>query len=239
MFHPTTPGSYPTVLLFGGSGGRVREGAAEALVSEGFAAPALAYSGIDPLPRELVEILLEYFEEAIAWLKLQSTVDADRIAVMGNSKDGELALLLGATYPEDIEVAVGYVPSAVVWQEIPSDYRQAYISPKSSWASGGEPLPFLKFARHHRSEDDLDDGDSPQQAWPIEPTFYEPALDDEAAVDAASIAVEKIKGPVLVISGTDDPVWPSTRLSEMVIERLKATIIASPMSTCATREQDT
>ena len=70
---------------------------------------------------------------------------------------------------------------------------------------------------------------------PVEPTgsffgrypvatriFYERALEDESAVAAASVAVEKINGPVLVISGTDDQVWPSTRLSERMIERLKA-----------------
>ena len=51
--------------------------------------------------------------------------------------------------------------------------------------------------------------------------FFERALDDEAAVAPASIAVEKIEAPVLLISGTDDRLWPSTRLSEMVIERLK------------------
>lgn len=44
--------------------------------------------------------------------------------------------------------------------------------------------------------------------------FYERALEDKAA---ASIAVEKINGPAMVISGTDDQLWPSTRLSEMVV----------------------
>jgi pimeloyl-ACP methyl ester carboxylesterase len=52
--------------------------------------------------------------------------------------------------------------------------------------------------------------------------FYERALLDEAAVAAASVPVEKIEAPVLLISGTDDRLWPSTRLSEMAIERLKA-----------------
>jgi len=51
--------------------------------------------------------------------------------------------------------------------------------------------------------------------------FYERALEDETAVAAAQIAVEKINGPLLFISGTDDQMWPSTRLSEMAIERLK------------------
>jgi pimeloyl-ACP methyl ester carboxylesterase len=52
--------------------------------------------------------------------------------------------------------------------------------------------------------------------------FYERALGYEEAVAAAEIAVEKIDGPLLLISGTDDQMWPSTRLSEMAIERLTA-----------------
>lgn len=53
-------------------------------------------------------------------------------------------------------------------------------------------------------------------------TISERALEDEAAVATASIAVEKIGGPVLLISHTADRVWPATRLSEMVMERLEA-----------------
>jgi len=52
--------------------------------------------------------------------------------------------------------------------------------------------------------------------------IFERSLEDEAAVAIGSIAVEKIAGPVLLVSGTDDQVWPSTCLSEMAIERLKA-----------------
>ncbi len=134
------------MIVFGGWAGGIREGGAEALASEGFAALALAYLGMDPLPRDLVEIPLEYFAEAIAWLKAQPAVNADRIAVMGNSKGGELALLLGATYPEDVKAVVGYVPSAVVWQGMPSDQWSYSPYPRSSWSLGGEPLPFVRLA---------------------------------------------------------------------------------------------
>jgi len=222
LFYPTTPGPHPTVLVFGGFGGGIREGAAEALALGGVAALALAYLGTGSLPRDLVEIPLEYFAEAISWLKAQPAVDADRIAVMGNSKGGELALLLGATYPEDVKAVVGYVPSAVVWQGTPSDQWSYSLDPKSSWSLGGEPLPFVRLASPLLSE-------MPQmtefffgEPMAIGHIFFERALEDEAAVAAASIAVEKINGPVMVISGTDDQLWPSTRFSEMVIERLEA-----------------
>jgi len=65
LFNPTTSGPHPVVIVLGGFGGDVREGGAEALASEGFAVLALAYLGVGPLPRELVEMPLEYFAEAI------------------------------------------------------------------------------------------------------------------------------------------------------------------------------
>jgi len=51
--------------------------------------------------------------------------------------------------------------------------------------------------------------------------LHESALENEAAVERAEIAVERINGPLLLISGTDDRLWPSTRLSEIAMERLR------------------
>jgi pimeloyl-ACP methyl ester carboxylesterase len=146
LFCPYTPGPHPAVIALGGVGGGLREGGTEALASEGFAAMALAYFGVEGLPRELVEIPLEYFEKAIEWLKSQPEVDSKRIAIVGNSKGGELALLLGATYPEDVKAIVGYAPSAVVWQGITFDREVYHAGPRSPWALGGEPVPFARFA---------------------------------------------------------------------------------------------
>lgn len=222
LFYPSTPGPHPAVIALGGVGGGLREGGAEVLASEGFATLALAYIGIDPLPAELVEIPLEYFERAIAWLKSQPAIDVNRIAVVGNSKGGELALLLGATYPEEIGAVVGYAPSAVVWQGIPLNREAFYGGPRSSWSLGEEPVPFVSLARPTPPEM-VSMSDLYFRGIPIIGRgFYERALEDERAVAAGSIAVEKINGPVLVVSGADDQMWPSTRFSEMVIERLKA-----------------
>jgi uncharacterized protein len=142
--------------------------------------------------------------------------------VVGNSKGGELALLLGATFPRDVGAVVGYAPSAVVWQGIPFDREVYYGGPRSPWSLRGRAVPFVPWARPgavemvRMTESLLEDRPISTRA------FYERALQNEAAVAAAGVPVEKIEAPVLLISGTDDRLWPSTRLSEMAIRRLEA-----------------
>jgi hypothetical protein len=48
----------------------------------------------------------------------------------------------------------------------------------------------------------------------------EAGLNDADAVDAAMIAVEKCTGPVLLVSGGDDHVWPTARRCEMLTDRM-------------------
>jgi dienelactone hydrolase len=222
LFLPAASPPRAAVLTLGGAGGGLSEGGAETFASEGFAALALAYFGLQALPRELVEIPLEYFERAIAWLKRHPAVGAERLAVVGNSKGGELALLLGAAYPGDVGAVVGYAPSPVVWQAIPFDREVHYGGPRSPWSLRGKAVPFIALARPfpfemvRMSESFLEDRPIGTRA------FYERALWDEAWVAAATIPVEKIEGPVMLISGTDDRLWPSARLSEMAMGRLEA-----------------
>lgn len=222
LFLPSGSTSSPAVIALGGAGGGLSEGGAETLASEGFAALALSYVGASPLPQELVEIPLEYFERALAWLRGQPGVNAERVAVVGNSKGGELALLLGAVYPKDVGAVIGYAPSPIIWQGIPFDREVYYGGPRSPWSFRGKPVPFLPMPRPLPSElvrmtGSFFDGSSISGR-----PFYERALANRTAVNAATIAVEKINGPVMLISGTEDELWPSTRFAEMAIERLKA-----------------
>ena len=48
-------------------------------------------------------------------------------------------------------------------------------------------------------------------------------LEDPQAVKDAEIQVETINGPILILSGKDDDQWPSTAMSNKIIERLKKT----------------
>jgi dienelactone hydrolase len=112
LFVPGTAGKHPAVLVVGGSEGGHPAGRAAWLASHGYVALALCYFHCEGTPPELERIPLEYFGKALAWLAQRPEVDSNRIAVMGTSRGGELALQLGSMYPE-IKAVVAYVPANV------------------------------------------------------------------------------------------------------------------------------
>jgi dienelactone hydrolase len=46
------------------------------------------------------------------------------------------------------------------------------------------------------------------------------ALDDVDAASRASVRVEQAAGPLLLVSGGDDGVWPARRMCELAIRRM-------------------
>lgn len=44
---------------------------------------------------------------------------------------------------------------------------------------------------------------------------------DKEKIEKAAIKVEKIRSPILLVSGSDDQTWPSKEYSEMIKKRLK------------------
>jgi len=99
------------VITIGGSGGAIFTMPALLLASDGVATLALAYFGVEHLPHELKRIPLEYFRRAITWLANSRDICPGAIGIAGGSRGGELALQLGATYPE-IKAVVGWAPRA-------------------------------------------------------------------------------------------------------------------------------
>jgi dienelactone hydrolase len=206
LYEPEKRGSHPGILVLGGSEGGIRsaEAAAALLASHGYAALAVAYFGMESLPPRLVGVPIDYLKKAIDWMGARPTIDRRRLAVIGWSKGGELALMLAAYFPE-LKAVVGCVPSSVAWQGIGG--------PGSSWTYRGEPVPYVPFKFMPSSKDST----QPMSLMPS----YLASLDNKEAVAKATIPVEKINGPVLVISGKDDQLWPSSVMAEMVMARLK------------------
>ncbi|MGQ0548481.1 MAG: acyl-CoA thioesterase/bile acid-CoA:amino acid N-acyltransferase family protein, partial [Armatimonadota bacterium] len=221
LFRPAASGLRPAIVVVGGSGGGLWEAPAALLASRGFVTLALAYFGIEPLPPGLVEIPLEYFGTAIRWLQQQDGVHPHSLAVLGQSRGGELALLLGATFPE-IRAVVAYVPSGVMWGAVQAGTERLPSVP--AWTHHGQPLPFMEKAIADIST--IDEMLSMKGAidWTHSPIVLTPgfvaALQKEEAVAQATIPVEHTRGPILMISGQDDQMWPSTRLAEIAVQRL-------------------
>lgn len=207
-FRPAGAGPHPTVLALGGSSGGLREQQAALLAAHGIAALALAYFAYDGLPERLANIPLEYFETALEWLAAQPGVDADRLAVMGISRGAELALLLGASYPL-VRRVVAISPSAVVWGATGAD--------APTWTRLGQPVPRMPNRATAEQAAEIFQR-QPLAAAP----WYSINLDDPAACAAAAIPVERIAGPVLLVSGEEDALWPSVRMGEMIMARLRA-----------------
>ena len=196
----------PAILVLGGSeggeGGGKRLG--EALNRQGYGVLALAYFRAEGLPQQLQEVPLEYFGKAVRWLQAQPLADAERIGLYGISKGGEAALLVASREPA-IRAVVAVVPSSMVWQGINS---ANYADVRSSFSLGGRPVPYLAYDTGAPFTSVLD--------------LYERSLKFAGAHPEAAIPVEKINGPVLLLSGKSDTLWPSSAMAEQVIARLDA-----------------
>ncbi len=212
LYAPAGDDRRPAVLTVGGSSGGLAfaDPIAALLASHGYTALALAYFRLEGLPATLDRIPLEYFERALAWLARHPRVDAERMAVLGGSRGGELVLLLGATFPS-IRAVVAYVPSGLVYGGYPPAGHAA-------WTRGGEEVPYL-----HRMPPEAFEAAVRQATAAGQPTdWLSLALAHEPSVGPATIPVERIQGAVLLISGRADRIWPSERLADIAFQRLQA-----------------
>jgi len=212
-YYPPGPGPHPAMIVLPGSTGGIPGPGNHAggLASRGFVILALGYFNAEGLPPLLQNIPLEYFATAVDWLKAQPAVDATRIGVLGTSRGGELALLLGATYPSAFRVVVANVPSNVVWPGLSQD------SEVPAWTLNGKPVASIP--GHFTPADHALSGRD----------RFLKRLQDRAAVARAEIQVERIDAPVLLFSGKDDQLWPSDIFAARVVERLKARHFKHPV----------
>lgn len=220
FFMPAGEGPFPGMMILTGSGGGVNERTAALWANHGVAAFTLAYFRYEGRPDGLVEIPLEYFEKGFKWMAGNPRIDSDRLGVGGGSRGGELSLLLASTFPF-IEAVVAYVPSSVCW----GGFSSEGADDGAAWTYQGKLIPYMhenNFWEEEELKEKYGDG-----AIPLTPGFLK-MMEDEEAAQAAVIPVEKIKGAVLMISGEDDQMWPSSMFSEQVMARLKAHSFKQP-----------
>jgi dienelactone hydrolase len=209
---PSGDGPFPGVLAFGGSSGGLGPAAewAPLLASHGFATLAVGYFGAAALPRTLVEIEVEVAERAVAWLARRSNIASQPVAAMGMSRGSELALLASALI-EHMGAVVAFAPSGVSWSGL--DTNGPVDAP--AWTFRGAPVPYARIGDAARAK-----GTGSNAPVALRAAF-EPALENAAQIRAAEIPVERARGPILMVSGDADAMWPSTPMGEIVERRAK------------------
>lgn len=219
---PAADGPHPGVVYFGGSeGGRPGSVAPSLLAARGYAVLGLAYFGVEDLPNHLVDVPIEYFETAIEWFADRDAVRPAPVGVVSASRGSEMALTLGANVPAVSTVVVrapGDVRFGGIWTGKPDEWE----SPGAAWTRNGKPLPYVPVASSPF--------DVVRWLWnglrgrlvEIAYTYVDGRAEaDDERVDAAAIPVAETGGPVLLVSGEDDRLWPSNEMAERLVDRLR------------------
>jgi dienelactone hydrolase len=211
--------SSPGVIVLGGSdGGELWAFVAALLAAHGCAALSLAYFAYEDLPKEMVEIPLEYFGEAIEWLRARPEVGAARVGVLGMSRGGEAALLLGASFP-DVAAVVALVPSGVTGNGIGADVS---AMGRSAWTLGGVPFQVFPPPGDPLTFQEASAAFATGAPFAGAPAITRALRAAGAGIEDFAIHVERTRGAIFMMSGEDDQLWASTQLAEVAEKRLQA-----------------
>ena len=130
-----------------------------------------------------------------------SRINKNKVALYGGSRGGELVLNLASRY-QDYDAVIAIAPSNVT---LPTRFGWGATS---SWSFFDEEVPYLASANAEPGGEFFNELSS--------------MLEDEQAVSRAAIPVERINGPILLLSAKGDEVWPSTLMCSKMVERLKS-----------------
>ncbi|HZY96420.1 MAG TPA: acyl-CoA thioesterase/bile acid-CoA:amino acid N-acyltransferase family protein [Candidatus Cybelea sp.] len=214
LFLPKKSRVRGAVIVLGGSEGGVDENRAAIIASHGFDTLALAYFGMNGLPSELANIPLEYVERGIAWVHERPETHDLPLFLEGDSKGAELALLVAARDPL-VRGVVAFAPSGSVFE----GFSTKQGVQRASWTISGAPVPFA----NNPVPPDVKAKIRADRVAKRPVSFREQyqALATPASPES-TIAVEKIAGPLLLVAGADDQLWPSDVFARRIIAARKA-----------------
>ncbi len=201
----------PLIVAFGGAGGgndwerNYLKGKRDSILAQGFAVLAIGYYNTENSPGYLDRISLNAIADTILSIaRRTSQIDTSRIFLMGGSKGGELVLNLASRY----SCFKGVIALSTPHVSFPALTISANTS---SWMYNNQevtyvPAPF-------------------KTIWPaLKRDLFQAhsiMLENTEAVALAEIEVEKINGPILIISADEDEIIPAAKMSEQLVERLK------------------
>lgn len=216
VYLPATKGPHPAIMILNGSGGGINEHRAALYASRGYIAFSLAYFKAPGLSDYISNTPLEYFKQGLDWLRQTYAPLNNFVAINGQSRGGELVLLLASLFPEDVSAVIAYVPAAFVHSgQNAADPTVGREGP--TWLFQGKPLPHIWENNKTATWTPFDEGPAPHRHEKAILT----ALKDTNAIEKARIPVERIQSPIILLSATDDGAWPSSLYSKMIVDRLE------------------
>ncbi|KXH81229.1 acyl-CoA thioester hydrolase/BAAT C-terminal domain-containing protein [Chryseobacterium kwangjuense] len=171
-------------------------------LDKGYAFLALAYFGSKNSPKLLEKIEIQDVYNVISLSKQK--VGTDKTAIIGGSRGADLALLLGSYY-SDISCIIALSASHAVFPGNTDHFST------SSWTFNGKELPFVP----------VNEAAVPFMMERKIRQAFEAMLQDKESEQKSLIQVENIKAPVLLMSGKQDEICPSSEMSDKIIQRLK------------------
>lgn len=171
----------------------------------------LAYYGVGELAKSLEMVPIEYFINAINFIKEKQNIPDNKVIIIGQSKGGEAALVLTNYIKSAITIAT--VPSSYVFQGLPEDLFSIYkAQPKASWSFNNKELPYIKFSFDETSMNCAKNNNFCK--------CYETSIEKNFNPDAL-INLDGYKGKVLLISSENDQYWPSKNMCNILMENSK------------------
>lgn len=201
----------PLIVAFGGGSGgndwtrNYLKEKREEFLKRGYAVLAIGYFNTGNTPDALDRISLNAIADTIMSVARRNPqIDTNKIALLGGSKGGELIMNLASRY-DQFKAVVALSTAHISFPAI------TWSANTSSWMYNGVEVPYV-----------------PAPNETIIPALkgnlheaFSLMLKNKEAVQKAQIPVEKINGPILILSAKSDEQWPATSMSEQLIKRLE------------------
>ncbi len=217
-FRHTDGARRPGVLVLGGSEGGLLPARAAALAAEGFVTLALGYFDYKERPKAAIDLPLEYFGEALQWLRRDCTASA----VFGASRGSEAALLSACHFPELVDAVVAWVPSNLVNTGFDMASGQHFSNEtRAMWALGGRSIPGVGLpAADENKQAERTGGMGRFPGYAFAPEFLA-AWRAQPPTSELAIPLDKLEAPLFAAGGRDDRLWPSAYAVEQIKARLE------------------
>ncbi|XP_071941838.1 acyl-coenzyme A amino acid N-acyltransferase 1-like isoform X2 [Antedon mediterranea] len=195
IFKPPGKGPFPGVIDMYGTAGGLKSTRAALLASCGFVTYSLPFFAYQDLVKLLMEVELEYFQEALLWFSSQEYVDSSRVGMLGTSTGAIISMVISTMMPDMVR-AIACVNAV----------HHHVLSP---FLYKGEHLPFVSYDvnqfKIENNEIRVLNGISDQL---------------NNATEETVIPIEKSKADFLFIAGEDDQILTTRDSAFKLAERL-------------------